>query len=83
MPRTLNDCSPIVRRCPPTFWLAFDSAVDQLTERQALALQPIGVDLDVVLLGVAAEADDVDDAGTCLNCRSRIQSCAVFRSVSE
>ena len=21
MPRTLNDCSPMVRRCPPTFWL--------------------------------------------------------------
>ena len=28
----------------------------------AVALEAIGVDLDVVLLGLAAEADDVDDA---------------------
>ena len=33
-----------------------------LAERDALAAQPVGVDLDVVLLGLAAEARDVDDA---------------------
>ena len=27
MPRTSYDCSPIVSRWPPTFWLAFDSAL--------------------------------------------------------
>ena len=63
MPRTLNDCSPSVMRCPPTFWLAFDERVHQLLEGQVLPLELIGVDLDVILLGVAAEADDVDDAG--------------------
>ena len=36
---------------------------DQLRQRQVLPLELIGVDLDVILLRVAAEADDVDDAG--------------------
>ena len=34
----------------------------QLVERHVVPAQPVGVDLDVVLLRVAAEPDDVDDA---------------------
>ena len=83
-PRTLNDCSPSVMRWPPTFWLALASAVDELLERQVLPLELIGVDLDVVLLGVAAEADDVDDARAPGGTASRGSSpAAVLRSVKR
>ena len=42
MPRTLNDCSPSVRRWPPTFWLALRSRVDQL--RRASRSCPLQAD---------------------------------------
>ncbi len=49
-------------RSPPTFWFAFWIAAGELAERDAVPAKPEGVDLHVVLLGLAAVARDVDDA---------------------
>ena len=50
------------RRWPPTFWFAFGDRGVELRERHAVPAQAVGVDLDVVLLRLAAVARDVDDA---------------------
>ena len=55
-------CSPRAEPLPPTFWLAFGDGRDDLGEGDAVPAQPVGVDLHVVLLGLAAVARDVDDA---------------------
>ena len=50
MPRTVYACSPMTRRCPPTFVFAACIGADELRQLDALAAQAVGVDLDVVLL---------------------------------
>ena len=62
MPRTVYACSPMTRRCPPTFCVGGLEPWIELRELDALPAQAIGVDLHVVLLRLAAETDDVDDA---------------------
>ncbi len=63
MPRTTADCCPTFSVWPPTLIEALFSALVSCTRGQALGLEAVQVDRDLVLLGLAAEGRDVDDAG--------------------
>ena len=61
-PRTTADCAPMLTVLPPTLMLALNG-LQHLRQRQPVGDQLVEVDLQLVGLGLAAPAGDVDDAG--------------------
>ena len=54
-----------------------------LADAEAVGDQLVGIDAHLVLARDAAEAGDIDDAGTDLNCFSSIQSSSDFSSMTS